>query len=60
MRRHTGLLHRSLVYWLETVKTVLLAGGTALTMEALEQQALHPAQRVRLEMEARIGEHQVA
>jgi hypothetical protein len=29
-------------------------------MEALEQQALHPAQRVRLEMETRLGEHQVA
>ena len=46
--------------WLmETVDTLCKEGATALTIEALTRHALQPDQRVRMEMEARTGEHKV-
>ena len=43
----------------DTVAALLTEGGTTLTIEALKGYALQPGQRVRLEMEARSGEHKV-
>ena len=43
----------------ETVSALCEEGGTTLTMEALERHALQADQRLRLEMEARTGEHKV-
>jgi hypothetical protein len=43
----------------ETVDTLCKEGATTLTIEALKQHALQPDQRLRLEMEARTGEHKV-
>ena len=46
--------------WLvETVDTLCKEGATTLTIEALTRHALQPDQRVRMEMEARTGEHKV-
>src|SRR5262249_53548871 len=46
--------------WLvQTVAATLGEAGSALTIEALMQHALQPAQRVRLEVEARAGEQKV-
>jgi hypothetical protein len=46
--------------WLvATVAATLHEGGTTLTSEALARYALQPAQRVRLELDARAGEHKV-
>jgi hypothetical protein len=46
--------------WLvETVDTLFQEGATTLTIEALTRHALQPDQRVRMEMEARTGEHKV-
>lgn len=46
--------------WLvDTVAALLTEGSSALTIEALQAHALQPGQRVRLEMEARSGEHKV-
>src|SRR3989441_7770449 len=46
--------------WLvETVDTLCKEGATTLTIEALKRHALQPDQRVRMEMEARTGEHKV-
>ena len=46
--------------WLVTTVAALIAEGqTTLTGEALEHFALQPAQRVRLEIDARTGEHSV-
>src|SRR5712691_2239944 len=46
--------------WLvDTVAALLLEGGTTLTLEALQAHALEVGQRVRLEMDARTGEHNV-
>ncbi|GAC1347867.1 MAG: ATP-binding protein [Ktedonobacteraceae bacterium] len=46
--------------WLvDAVAVTFLEGGTVLTVDALTQTMLHPAQRVRLELDARVGEHQV-
>jgi len=46
--------------WLvDAVAATLLEGETALEVPALTKTMLHPAQRVRLEMDARAGEHQV-
>ncbi len=47
--------------WLvQTVAATLGDAGPALTLEALTRHALQPAQRVRLEVDARAGEHKVA
>ena len=47
--------------WLvQTVAATLGDADPALTLEALTQHALQPAQRVRLEVDARAGEHKVA
>jgi len=47
--------------WLvQTVAATLGEVGSALTLEALTQHALQPAQRVRLEVDARAGEQKVA
>jgi hypothetical protein len=47
--------------WLvETVAAQLSKGSTTLTLDALQAHALSPGQRVRLEMEARLGEDKVA
>lgn len=43
----------------ETVAARCEEGGTTLTIEALKSHALQPDQRLRLEMEARAGEHKV-
>jgi energy-coupling factor transporter ATP-binding protein EcfA2 len=43
----------------ETVDTLCQEGATRLTIEALTRHALQPDQRVRMEMEARTGEHKV-
>lgn len=43
----------------DTVAALCEEGGTTLTIQALEQYALQPDQRVRMEMEARAGEHKV-
>lgn len=43
----------------ETVSALCEEGETTLTMEALERHALQADQRLRLEMEARTGEHKV-
>lgn len=43
----------------ETVDTLCQAGATTLTLEALTRHALQPDQRIRMEMEARTGEHKV-
>jgi hypothetical protein len=43
----------------DTVAALCEEGGTSLTIQALEHYALQPDQRVRLEMEARAGEHKV-
>jgi len=43
----------------ETVAALCEEGGTTLTIKALEQYALQPDQRVRMEIEARAGEHKV-
>jgi AAA domain-containing protein len=46
--------------WLvETVDALCREGATTLTIEALTRHALQPDQRVRMEMEARTGEHKV-
>ena len=46
--------------WLvQTVAATLGEAGATLTLEALTRHALQPAQRVRLEVEARAGEHKV-
>jgi KaiC/GvpD/RAD55 family RecA-like ATPase len=46
--------------WLvDTVAALFAEGETSLTIEALKRYALQPAQRVRLEMEARTGERKV-
>jgi hypothetical protein len=46
--------------WLvETVDALYREGAPALTIEALTRHALQPDQRVRMEMEARTGEHKV-
>src|SRR5262249_33539330 len=46
--------------WLvQTVAATLGEAGPALTLEALTQHALQPAQRVRLEVDARAGEQKV-
>jgi len=47
--------------WLvETVDALCREGAPALTIEALTKHALQPDQRVRMEMEARTGEHKIA
>jgi hypothetical protein len=43
----------------DTVAALCEEGKTTLTIEALKEYALQPDQRVRLEMEARAGEHKV-
>jgi hypothetical protein len=43
----------------ETVAALCEEGGTTLTIEALKNHALQPDQRLRLEIEARTGEHKV-
>ena len=43
----------------DTVAGLMAEGTTTLTIEALKKYALQPAQRVRLEMEARTGERKV-
>lgn len=43
----------------ETVSALCEEGGTTLTIEALKRHALQADQRLRLEMEARTGEHKV-
>jgi hypothetical protein len=44
--------------WLvDTVAALVLEGGPTLTLEALQAHALAVGQRVRLEMDARTGEH---
>lgn len=43
----------------DTVAGIFEERGTTLTIKALEQYALQPDQRVRMEMEARAGEHKV-
>jgi hypothetical protein len=43
----------------DTVAALCDEGATTLTIQALEQYALQPDQRVRMEMEARAGEHKV-
>ena len=43
----------------ETVDTLCHEGATTFTLEALTRHALQPDQRVRMEMEARTGEHKV-
>ena len=46
--------------WLvQTVAATLGEAGATLTLDALTRHALQPAQRVRLEVEARAGEHKV-
>lgn len=46
--------------WLvDAVASTLTEGGSTLTVDALTRTMLHPAQRVRLELDARAGEHQV-
>jgi hypothetical protein len=46
-------------WMVETVDTLCHEGATTLTIEALTRHALQPDQRVRMEMEARTGEHKV-
>ena len=46
-------------WMVETVDTLCKEGATTLTIEALTRHALQPDQRVRMEMEARTGEHKV-
>jgi hypothetical protein len=43
----------------DTVAALYEDGGTTLTMGTLKEYALQPDQRVRLEMEARAGEHKI-
>lgn len=43
----------------DTLAALCDEGATTLTIQALEQYALQPDQRVRMEMEARAGEHKV-
>ena len=43
----------------DTVAALCEEGGTTLTIQALEHYALQPDQRVRMEMDARAGEHKV-
>ncbi len=43
----------------ETVDTLCKEGATSLTIESLTRHALQPDQRMRMEMEARTGEHKV-
>jgi hypothetical protein len=46
-------------WMVETVDALCKEGETAFTIEALKRHALQPDQRVRMEMEARVGEHKV-
>ena len=46
-------------WMVDTVAGIFEEGGTTLTIAALEQHALQPDQRVRMEMEARAGERKV-
>ena len=46
-------------WMVDTVAGIFEEGGTAFTIQALEQYALQPDQRVRMEMEARAGERKV-
>jgi hypothetical protein len=46
-------------WMVETVDTLCKEGATTLTIEALTRHALQPDQRLRMEMEARTGEHKV-
>lgn len=46
-------------WMVETVDALWKEGGTTLTIEALKRHALQADQRVRMEMEARAGEHKV-
>lgn len=46
-------------WMVDTVAGIFEEGGTTLTIKALEQYALQPEQRVRMEMEARAGERKV-
>lgn len=46
-------------WMVDTVAAVFEEGGTTLTIQALEQYALQPDQRVRMEMEARAGERKI-
>ncbi len=45
---------------LETVAATLAEGQTALTVEALQANVLESGQRVRIELDARAGEHKLA
>jgi hypothetical protein len=44
---------------IDTVAAICKEGGTTLTFDTLKQYALHIDQRIRLEMEARTGEHKI-
>jgi hypothetical protein len=46
-------------WMVDTVATLFREGGTTLTIEALQRSAPHPARRVRMEVDARTGEHKV-
>ena len=46
-------------WMVDTVATLFREGGTTLTIEALKRSAPHPARRVRMEVDARTGEHKV-